>query len=58
MKLQGTLARSAVVCVLAASGVVAFATIAPAPGADILPSIASVEPVEIRAEQVLPAPAF
>jgi murein DD-endopeptidase MepM/ murein hydrolase activator NlpD len=38
--------------------VVAFATIAPAPGADILPSIASVEPVEIRAEQVLPAPAF
>lgn len=58
MKLEGALARTALVCVLAASGVVAFATIAPVPGADILPSIASIEPVEIRAEQVLPAPAF
>ena len=56
MKLESTLARVALVCVLAASGVVAFATIAPAPDAALLPSIASVEPVTIRPDQVLPAP--
>ena len=56
MRLQGTLARAALVCVLAASGVVAFATIAPTSDLDELQSIASVEPVPIRAEQVLPAP--
>lgn len=57
MTFQGTLARAVVVCVLAASGVVAFATIAPTRDVDALQSIASVEPVVIRAEQVLPPPA-
>ena len=56
MKLESTLARSALVCVLAASGVVAFATIAPAPEAALVPGVASIEPVTIRPDQVLPAP--
>lgn len=43
--------------VLAASGFVAFATIAPDPQAEAeLLRIASVEPIEIRAEQVLASP--
>jgi murein DD-endopeptidase MepM/ murein hydrolase activator NlpD len=58
MTFQGTIARAALVCVLAASGVVAFATIAPTPDVDAMLSIASVEPVPIRAEQILPAPSF
>jgi murein DD-endopeptidase MepM/ murein hydrolase activator NlpD len=57
MTFQGTLARVAAVCVLAASGVVAFATIAPKSGVDALQSISSVEAVPISTEQVLPAPA-
>lgn len=53
------LARGAVVLVLAASGVVAFATIAPDPRAEaLLLGTASVESMPIRAEQVLPSPAF
>jgi murein DD-endopeptidase MepM/ murein hydrolase activator NlpD len=57
MTLEGTLVRVGAICVLAASGVVAFATIAPKSGVDALQSISSVEAVPISAEQVLPAPA-
>jgi len=58
MTFQGTLAKAAVAfCVLAASGVVAFATISPESGFDALKSVSSVEPVSIGADQVLPAPA-
>ena len=58
MQPKATLVRTALVGALAASGVVAFATIAPAPSAEALQSVASVEPVTIRPEQVLPSPAF
>jgi hypothetical protein len=53
------LSRAAAVVVLAASGVVAFATIAPG-GADEPPvqPTATTEEVAIRAEQLLPSPAF
>jgi murein DD-endopeptidase MepM/ murein hydrolase activator NlpD len=57
MKIQGTLARSALIVVLAASGMVAFATIAPREQANAqLQPTASVEAMSIRADQVLPAP--
>jgi murein DD-endopeptidase MepM/ murein hydrolase activator NlpD len=57
MKIEGALARTAVVLVLAASGMVAFATIAPRPqlNAPLQPT-ASVEAMPISADQVLPAP--
>lgn len=59
MRYQGTLARTAAIIVLTASGVVAFATIAPAPNAAaLLQSVASIEAMPIRAEQVLASPAF
>jgi murein DD-endopeptidase MepM/ murein hydrolase activator NlpD len=59
VKVQGALARIAVIAVLAASGVVAFATIAPRPGTEaLLQRTASIEAMPIHAEQVLPAPAF
>lgn len=53
------LSRTAAVVMLAASGVVAFATIAPG-GADEPPvqPTATTEAVAIRAEQLLPSPAF
>jgi murein DD-endopeptidase MepM/ murein hydrolase activator NlpD len=58
MRFQGTLARTAAIIVLTASGVVAFATIAPAPNAAaLLQSVTSVEAIPIRAEQVLASPA-
>jgi murein DD-endopeptidase MepM/ murein hydrolase activator NlpD len=58
MRFQGTLAQIAAIIVLAASGVVAFATIAPAPNAAaLLQSVASIEAIPIRAEQVLASPA-
>src|SRR5712691_962717 len=57
MKIQGALARTAVILVLAASGMVAFATIAPRPQANApLQPTASVESMPIHADQVLPAP--
>jgi murein DD-endopeptidase MepM/ murein hydrolase activator NlpD len=58
MTYQGTLARTAAIIALTASGVVAFATIAPAPNAAVLlQSVASIEAIPIRAEQVLASPA-
>jgi murein DD-endopeptidase MepM/ murein hydrolase activator NlpD len=58
MTYRGTLARTAAIIVLTASGVVAFATIAPAPNAAaLLQSVASIEAIPIRAEQVLASPA-
>jgi murein DD-endopeptidase MepM/ murein hydrolase activator NlpD len=58
MRFQGTLARIAAIIVLTASGVVAFATIAPAPNAAaLLQSVASIEAIPIRPEQVLASPA-
>jgi murein DD-endopeptidase MepM/ murein hydrolase activator NlpD len=58
MTYRGTLARTAAIIALTASGVVAFATIAPAPNAAVLlQSVASVEAIPIRAEQVLASPA-
>jgi murein DD-endopeptidase MepM/ murein hydrolase activator NlpD len=58
MTYQGTLARTAAIIALTASGVVAFATIAPAPNAEALvQSVASIEAIPIRAEQVLASPA-
>jgi murein DD-endopeptidase MepM/ murein hydrolase activator NlpD len=54
---RGLLVRAATVIVLAASGVVAFATILPDPHAEaLLLSKASVEAIPIRAEQVLASP--
>lgn len=54
---RGLILKAAAVLVLAASGVMAFATIAPDPQAEIeLLRKASVEPIEIRAEQVLSSP--
>ena len=59
MKLQGALVGSAAILVLAVSGVVAFATIAPKPDVEaLLQGTASIEAMPIRAEQVLPAPEF
>jgi murein DD-endopeptidase MepM/ murein hydrolase activator NlpD len=59
MGTKGMLARGAAILVLAASGVVAFATIAPDPrAAALLLGTASVESMPIRAEQVLTSPAF
>jgi murein DD-endopeptidase MepM/ murein hydrolase activator NlpD len=59
MKLQVTLARAALVLVLAASGVVAFATISQKPAASLpFPPTALIEPLAIHPEQVLPGPAF
>src|SRR5882672_2892292 len=57
MKIQGALARTGVVLVFAASGMVAFATIAPRPQSDALfQPTASVEAMPIHADQVLAAP--
>src|SRR5258706_430094 len=57
MKIQGALARTAVILVLAASGMVAFATIAPGPQMNApFQSTASIETMPISADQVLPAP--
>jgi murein DD-endopeptidase MepM/ murein hydrolase activator NlpD len=54
---RGLLLKGAAVLVLAASGVVAFATILPDPYAEVqLLTKASVEPIPIRAEQVLASP--
>jgi murein DD-endopeptidase MepM/ murein hydrolase activator NlpD len=54
---RGLLLKGAAVLVLAASGVVAFATILPDPYAEAqLLARASVEPIPIRAEQVLASP--
>src|SRR5882672_8593619 len=59
MKLQGALVGSAAILALTASGVVAFATIAPRPGVEPpLERTASVEAMPIHAEQVLPGPEF
>src|SRR4051812_9953009 len=59
MRYRSTLARIAAIIALTASGVVAFATIAPAPNAAaLLKSVASIETMPIRAEQVLASPAF
>src|SRR5213082_865261 len=57
MTSPGFLARGAAVLFLAASCVVAFATMAPDPREAMPLGATSVEPFEIRAEQVLPAPA-
>jgi murein DD-endopeptidase MepM/ murein hydrolase activator NlpD len=58
MTYQGTLARTAAIIALTASGVVAFATIAPTPNASALvQSVASIEAIPIRPEQVLASPA-
>jgi murein DD-endopeptidase MepM/ murein hydrolase activator NlpD len=51
-----TLLRSALVFVLTASGVVAFATIAPKPQADIPLQTALIEALPIHAERILPGP--
>ena len=57
MGMKGLVARGAVVLVLAASGVVAFATIAPDPQAEAqFLGKASVEAMPIRAEHVLASP--
>src|SRR6266436_3917729 len=56
MKIQGALARMVVVLVLAASGMVAFATIAPGPQMNAPFQSASIEAMPISADQVLPAP--
>jgi murein DD-endopeptidase MepM/ murein hydrolase activator NlpD len=57
MKIQGALARTVVILVLAASGMVAFATIAPGPQMNApFQSTASIETMPISADQVLPAP--
>lgn len=54
---RGLLLKAAAVLVLAASGVVAFATISPDPYAEAeLLRKASVEPIPIRADQVLASP--
>ena len=59
MGMKGLLARGAVVLVLAASGVVAFATIAPDPQAEaLLLRKASVEAMPILAEHVLASPSW
>ena len=59
MKLQGTLARTIAIIALTASGVVAFATIAPTPNAAaLLESVASIEAMPIHAEQILASPSF
>ncbi len=59
MKIQGALVGSASILALAASGVVAFATIASRPEVDtLLPGIASIEEMPLHAGQVLPGPAF
>jgi len=51
-----TLLRSALVFVLTASGVVAFATIAPKPQTDIPLQTALIEALPIHAERILPGP--
>lgn len=57
MKIQGALARTVVILVLAASGMVAFATIAPGTQmGEPFRSTASIEAMPISADQVLPAP--
>ena len=48
--------RAALVFVLTASGVVAFATIAPKPQADEPLQTALIEALPVHAEQILPAP--
>jgi murein DD-endopeptidase MepM/ murein hydrolase activator NlpD len=54
---RGLLLKAAAVLGLAASGVVAFATIAPDPRSEAqVLTRASVEPIAIRADQVLPSP--
>jgi murein DD-endopeptidase MepM/ murein hydrolase activator NlpD len=60
MGIQGLVVRAAAVLGLAASGVVAFATIAPDPreAEMLLARTASIEPMPIRPEQVLPSPAY
>ena len=59
MEFQGFLARSAAVLVLAASGMVAFATIAPDPHAETLVlRTSSIEVMPIRADHIQPSPAF
>src|ERR1700704_6181288 len=58
MKLQGALVGSATIVALAASGVVAFATIAPKPGLEELIRTASVEAMPINAERVIAGPEF
>src|SRR5258708_5350991 len=59
MKLQGALVGGATILVLAASAVVAFATIAPQPEVEALVRRpASTEAMPIHAGQVLPAPSF
>ncbi len=59
MKLQGALVGGATILVLAASAVVAFATIAPQPEVEaLLQRTASIEAMPIHAGQVLPAPSF
>jgi len=60
MGIQRIALRTTALLALAASGVVAFATIAPDPReAELLIArTASVEPMTIRAEQVLPGPAY
>jgi murein DD-endopeptidase MepM/ murein hydrolase activator NlpD len=58
MKIQGALMGCAAIVALAASGVVAFATIAPKPAEAPFEPTALIEALPIRAEQVLPAPAF
>jgi murein DD-endopeptidase MepM/ murein hydrolase activator NlpD len=56
-RFKGMLARTALILILAASGVMAFATIAPRPQAEApLLQSATVEALPIRAGQVLPAP--
>src|SRR3954452_23932883 len=58
MGIRGICARIAVVLVLAASGVVAFATIAPDPREAelLLAASSSTEPMPIRAEHILASP--
>jgi murein DD-endopeptidase MepM/ murein hydrolase activator NlpD len=59
MTTRRTLARGAAIFALAATGVVAFATIAPDPHAEAqLLGTASVESLPINADQVLPGPDF
>ncbi|MGE5639633.1 MAG: hypothetical protein ACM30H_06015, partial [Clostridia bacterium] len=60
MKVQGILARAGAVLVLAASGVVAFATIAPDPreAEMLLERTATVEPLPLDGARVLAGPAY
>jgi len=54
--LKRTLARAVLVFVLTASGMVAFATIAPQPRTDVPLQTAIIEAMPLRAEQVLASP--